>query len=89
MTQAHPFIKWAGGKTQHLKKFQKFYPPDLINGRIKRYFEPFLGSGAVFFDIAQNYAIESAFLCDINQELVLAYRVLQKDVDNLVEYLAR
>jgi len=81
MTHAQPFLKWAGGKTQHIKKFQKFYPAELKNGKIKRFFEPFLGSGAVFFDVAQKYKIESAFLCDINEELILAYLVIQHDVN--------
>ncbi len=52
MTQAQPFLKWAGGKTQHIKKFQNFYPAELKSGKIKRYFEPFLGNGAVFFEVA-------------------------------------
>ncbi|MCH8955237.1 DNA adenine methylase [candidate division KSB1 bacterium] len=89
MIQAQPFLKWAGGKTQHIKKFQKFYPAELKNGKIKRYFEPFLGSGAVFFDVAQKYKIDSALLCDINEELILTYLVIQRDVDKLLEYLQR
>ncbi len=89
MTQAQPFLKWAGGKTQHIKKFQNFYPPELKNGKIKRYFEPFLGSGAVFFDVAQKYKIDSALLCDINEELILTYLVIQRHVDKLLEYLQR
>lgn len=89
MIQAQPFLKWAGGKTQHIKKFQKFYPAELKNGKIKRYFEPFLGSGAVFFDVAQKYKIDSALLCDINEELILTYLVIQCDVDKLLEYLQR
>jgi len=89
MIQAKPFLKWAGGKTQHIKKFQKFYPAELKSGKIKRYFEPFLGSGAVFFDVAQKYKIDSALLCDINEELILTYLVIQCDVDKLLEYLQR
>ncbi len=89
MIQAQPFLKWAGGKTQHIKKFQKFYPAELKSGKIKRYFEPFLGSGAVFFDVAQKYKIDSALLCDINEELILTYLVIQRDVDKLFEYLLR
>ena len=89
MTQAQPFLKWAGGKTQHIKKFQNFYPAELKSGKIKRYFEPFLGSGAVFFDVAQKYKIESALLCDINEELILTYLVIQRHVDKLLEYLQR
>lgn len=89
MSQAKPFLKWAGGKTQHVKKFQRFYPQELKTGKIKRYIEPFLGSGAVFFYVAQNYKISSAFLCDINEELILTYLVIQRDVDKLTEYLER
>ncbi len=89
MKQATPFLKWAGGKTQLLKTFQQFYPAELKNGDIKRYFEPFLGSGAVFFDIVQNYKISSALLGDINEELILCYQVIQKDVHKLMEFLHR
>ena len=49
----------------------------------KNYFEPFVGGGAVFFDVAQNFEIENAFLYDINDELILTYKVIQKDVIKL------
>jgi len=42
-------LKWAGGKTQLLEKFIKYFPDELKNGEIENYYEPFLGSGAVFF----------------------------------------
>lgn len=86
---AKPFLKWAGGKGQLLQKFQKLYPRELKSKKIKNYYEPFLGSGAVFFDIAQNYDIENAFLYDINEELILTYQVIQKDVSKLIEFLYR
>jgi len=70
-----------------LPLFKNLYPSDLKQKKIKNYYEPFLGSGAVFFDIAQNYDIESAFLYDINEELVLTYRVIQKDVSKLLDFL--
>ncbi len=85
--KAKPFLKWAGGKGQLLQKFQELYPQKLIDKKIKNYYEPFLGSGAVFFDIAQNYEIENAFLYDINEELVLTYQVIQKDVSKLINFL--
>lgn len=84
---ARPFLKWAGGKGQLLPKFRELYPAQLKEKKIKAFYEPFLGSGAVFFDIAQHYNIESAFLYDINEELVLTYKVIQRDVDTLVEIL--
>jgi len=86
---ARPFLKWAGGKGQLLDKFQDLYPKQLKDKKIKTFYEPFLGSGAVFFDIAQNYEIESAFLYDINEELILTYKVIQKDVSILIDFLYR
>ncbi|NLE63060.1 MAG: Dam family site-specific DNA-(adenine-N6)-methyltransferase [Bacteroidales bacterium] len=86
---AKPFLKWAGGKNQLLSVIKRLYPQELKEKKIKYYYEPFVGGGAVFFDIAQNYEIDSAFLYDINEELVLAYHVIQKDVNNLIEFLER
>jgi DNA adenine methylase len=86
---ARPFLKWAGGKGQLLDKFQDLYPKQLKQKKIKTFYEPFLGSGAVFFDIAQNYNIESAYLYDINEELILTYKVIQKDVSKLLDFLYR
>ena len=84
---AKPFLKWAGGKTQLLDKFVNYFPPELAEGKIENYYEPFLGSGAVFFYIVQNYPIKKAFLSDINEELVLTFKVVQKDPYNLIEEL--
>ena len=86
-TPAKPFLKWAGGKRQLLSYFIDGYPPALKAGAIKYYYEPFLGSGAVFFDIAQRYTIEKAFLFDVNPELVLTYQVIQSQVNRLAEVL--
>ena len=86
---AKPFLKWAGGKTQLLPRFQQLYPEALKNKKIKNYYEPFLGSGAVFFDIAQNFEIENAYLYDINDELILTYKVIQNDAAKLIDFLYR
>lgn len=86
---AKPFLKWAGGKGQLLGKFQELYPKALKQKKIKSFYEPFLGSGAVFFDVAQNYSIENAYLYDINEELVLTYQVIQRDVAKLLDFLYR
>jgi DNA adenine methylase len=87
VTSAKPFLKWAGGKSQLLEKFAAFYPDELQNGKIQNYFEPFIGGGAVFFEVAKRYAIKTAFLYDINPELILTYRVIQQDVFKLIEIL--
>lgn len=86
---AKPFLKWAGGKGQLLEKFARLYPAQLASGDISSYHEPFLGSGAVFFNIASSYDFGSAYLYDINDELITAYRVLQKDPATLIEFLYR
>ena len=62
---AKPFLKWAGGKRQLLHKFDGLYPRELYQGKIKNYYEPFLGCGAVFFHIASGLCpvLRSYFLC--------------------------
>jgi DNA adenine methylase len=84
---AKPFLKWAGGKSQLLAQFEKFYPTSLKENRIDYYFEPFLGGGAVFFDIIQKYDIKKAYLIDINEDLILTYLVIQNHVYDLIKTL--
>lgn len=84
-----PFLKWAGGKTQLLDVFTHFYPRQLMAHSIENYFEPFVGGGAVFFDIVGRFNIKSAFLYDVNDELILTYRVVQQDALKLIEMLEK
>lgn len=86
---AKPFLKWAGGKTQLLEQFEKYFPIELKDGRINSYYEPFLGSGAVFFYVIQKYSIKKAILSDINEELIVTYNVLKKDVGELIDKLKK
>ena len=87
---ARPFLKWAGGKGQLLNQFQRFFPGELNGeGIIKRYYEPFLGSGAVFFWVMQNCKIEEAYVNEFNPEIYLCYAVIQKDVEKLIKSLRR
>lgn len=86
---AKPFMKWAGGKGQLIEKLAKLFPPEMQAGKIKKYVEPFIGGGALFFYIAQTYpSIETFFISDVNEELILAYRTIQKDVESLISLLA-
>ena len=71
-SQAKPFLKWAGGKTQLIEQIISHLPEELGLGRIRKYAEPFVGGGALFFHIAQNYSIDSFLISDVNQELILA-----------------
>mgnify|MGYP000297485523 CR=1 FL=1 len=85
---AKPFVKWAGGKGQLLETFKQYYPLELQEGHIKRYVEPFVGGGAVLFDVLQKYTVEEAFIFDVNEDLINAYTVVKNNVDALVEYLS-
>ncbi|MDY7022918.1 MAG: DNA adenine methylase, partial [Cyanobacteriota bacterium] len=64
--KAKPFLKWAGGKGQLLEQISTFLPPELSTGKIKRYIEPFAGSGAVFIYLSQLYPIDEYYIFDIN-----------------------
>lgn len=77
-----PFIKWAGGKSQLISEIRKKYPKN-----IKCYCEPFVGGGAVLFDILANYKPEKVLINDINKELIITYYQLQNNVDNLIKKL--
>src|SRR5919205_2377774 len=84
-TQCHPFVKWAGGKTQLLSELDGYSPR-----RFERYFEPFLGGGAFFFYLAsvKHQQIKASYLSDVNAELINAYKVVNDDVEKLIELLS-
>ena len=85
--KARPFLKWAGGKRQLLEQLKLHLPPGLNDGRITRYVEPFIGSGAVFFDLVQSYILDDCLIADVNPELILVYQTIQRRVDELIERL--
>ncbi|GMO27473.1 MAG: Dam family site-specific DNA-(adenine-N6)-methyltransferase [Termitinemataceae bacterium] len=87
MEKAKPFIKWAGGKGQLLEQFERCYPSELKNGKIKNYVEPFLGGGALFFSIFGKYKIQNAYLSDLNRDLILTYISIQKKYEALLDFL--
>lgn len=80
-----PFLKWAGGKSQLLPEIQKYYPFD--NRTITKYAEPFVGGGAVLFDILSKFNLQSVYISDINAELINTYRMIKDDVDRLIDML--
>jgi DNA adenine methylase len=79
-------LKWAGGKRQLLPVLAEYYPQ-----RFDRYFEPFFGSGAVFFDLLSKGALEGreARLSDANPDLVGLYRTVRDATDRVVDELHR
>lgn len=85
LTDAHdpprPFLKWAGGKGQLLEQLQPLLPV----APFRRYFEPFVGSAALFFALRP----AEATLSDVNEELIDCYLAVQKQVERLASALAR
>lgn len=84
---AKPFLKWAGGKGQLLSQFESLYPGKLLENRFKRYVEPFIGGGAVFFELVKRFEFEEIILNDINEVLILAYQVVRDSVSQLIDRL--
>jgi DNA adenine methylase len=80
----HPFLKWAGGKGQLLKRLGKYFPDSFST-----YYEPFLGGGAVFFHLVQMRPKFTAVLSDVNEELITTYRVIKDNVEGLIEELEK
>ncbi len=73
-----PFLKWAGGKRQLLGDIWPHLP-----ARYGRYFEPFIGGGALFFALGPPRAV----LTDVNERLIRAYKGVRDDVDTVIELL--
>ncbi len=80
-----PFLKWAGGKGQLLSEIERYYP--FQNKKITKYAEPFVGGGAVLFDILSKYDLDELYISDTNAELINTYRIIRNDVDALVSLL--
>ncbi|WP_406617181.1 DNA adenine methylase [Mycoplasmopsis adleri] len=68
----HPFLKWAGGKSQIINKLKHYLPNPTT---IKEYYEPFFGGGALLF----NWTPKKAHINDINEELIITLNCFQND----------
>ena len=81
-----PFLKWAGGKRQILPYLREFYPESFA-----AYREPFLGSGAVFFDLVNQgrLAGHRTFLTDTNGDLVGCYARVRDEPEVVIRCLQR
>jgi len=75
-----PFVKWAGGKRQLVEELLRSRPK-----QYKRYIEPFIGGGALFFALKP----KNAYISDINEELINIYRVVKEDVGALIAELRK
>jgi len=79
-TKPKPFVKWAGGKRQLVDILLSNVPPSF-----NRYFEPFVGGGALLFELQPQKAVIS----DINEELINAYQVIKDNVEELINSLKK
>lgn len=75
-----PFLKWAGGKRQLLTQIRERMPREY-----NRYYEPFIGGGAVVFDLLP----ENALINDINEALINAYVQIRENVDSFLDKINR
>lgn len=75
-----PFLKWVGGKGQLLNQFENLFPK-----KYNSYFEPFVGGGAVFFNINP----KKAHINDINETLTNTYKHIKEDVEKVIRSLKR
>ena len=73
-----PFTKWTGGKRQLLPVLKEYMPK-----QYNRYFEPFVGGGALFFELAPGNAI----INDFNSELINAYQQIKDNPQELIDLL--
>lgn len=78
---AKPFLKWAGGKTRLLPALRRCIPQYPFG----TYFEPFVGGGALFFDLQPTRAV----LADANPELITCYTVVRDSHEQLIRELSR
>ncbi|MBK1986241.1 DNA adenine methylase [Sphaerospermopsis aphanizomenoides BCCUSP55] len=79
-TCPRPFLKWAGGKSKLISQYKDYFPK-----YYQTYYEPFLGGGAVFFHLQPQQAV----LTDINTDLIITYRCVRDNVEDLIELLQK
>jgi DNA adenine methylase len=75
---SRPFLKWAGGKRQLIPALLRHVPEGF-----PRYFEPFVGGGALFFTLRPRNAV----LADVNERLIRTYRGVRDHVDDVIGLL--
>jgi DNA adenine methylase len=81
LVRPRPVLKWAGGKTQLLSQLLNDLP------EFTNYYEPFVGGGALFFELAYRQAFHAAGLYDINPHLVALYVALRDSIDEIIGLL--
>jgi len=89
-TQAKPFVKWAGGKSQLISSIEQIIPSALYKSTELTYIEPFVGGGAMLFWALNNIKnIKNAVINDINSDLTTAYQTVRDSASDLIIELKR
>ena len=78
-----PFIKWVGGKSQLLEEIREKYP-----SKIEKYCEPFVGGGAVLFDVLSKFQPKEILINDINKELINTYSQIKNNCSGIISQLS-
>ncbi len=78
--ETYPIVKWVGGKRQLMFVLLKNMPETY-----NRYFEPFIGGGALFFELQP----DNAYISDMNEELINLYKVVRDNVEELITDLQK
>lgn len=74
-----PIVKWVGGKSQLVDTIKELLPKNY-----NKYYEPFLGGGAVLLELNP----KEAYVNDINSKLIDMYIQIREDVEGVINYLA-
>ena len=82
VVRAKPFVRWTGGKSRLLPELLKWVPAEFST-----FHEPFLGSGALFFELQHQRPHLRAVLSDANTRLTCAFGAIQRDVDEVLPSL--
>jgi len=82
LSEPKPFVKWAGGKRQLMSELERNFPT-----KFDTYLEPFLGGGAVMFDLLAKRSNLKCNVSDLNSDLVLAYVTIRDRLEKLIESL--
>jgi DNA adenine methylase len=86
-SNAKPFLKWAGGKTQLITEIECRLPP-LVRENEFTYVEPFVGSGAILFWMLNNFPnLYKAVINDVNADLINVYKIVANQPKPLIEVL--
>ncbi len=73
------FLKWAGGKRRLISQIDPHLPK-----KVRRYFEPFLGAGSMFFYMKQKYDLKNCFISDINKDLIETFKAVRDKPKELI-----